>query len=58
MLPLRRAWGFEVLGAWVIEQESKFVWILHYGGPKRFEARDATYARRTTGRTCDPTQLR
>jgi hypothetical protein len=41
VLPLRREFGFEVLGPWVHDEESLFVWILSYGGD--FEAADAAY---------------
>ena len=41
VLPLRRKWGFEVVGAWVLENENRFVWIIGYDGD--FEARDAEY---------------
>ena len=43
VLPLRRKFGFRVDGAWVVRGENKFVWILTYGGPEGFEARDAAY---------------
>src|SRR5438309_1529260 len=43
VLPLRRKFGFQVDGAWVVEGENKFVWVLTYDGPDGFEARDAAY---------------
>ena len=43
--PLRRKQGFEVLGAWTVDDENQFVWILRYDGPKTWkEADDAYYA--------------
>jgi len=43
--PLRRRHGFEIVGAWTVDQEDKFVWILRYAGPKTWqEADDAYYA--------------
>jgi hypothetical protein len=43
--PLREELGFHVLGAWTIESENRFVWILRYDGPKSWkEADDAYYA--------------
>jgi hypothetical protein len=43
VLPLRRKFGFEVLGPWVVEDEDLFVWILGYGGDEGWEAADAAY---------------
>ena len=43
VLPLRRKFGFRVDGAWVVEGENMFVWVLTYDGPDGFEARDAAY---------------
>ena len=42
VVPLRQQFGFTVIGAWAIEAEDRFVWILGYDGPE-FEARDAAY---------------
>jgi hypothetical protein len=41
--PLRRETGFEILGAWTIEAENRFVWILRYVGPKSWQEADAAY---------------
>lgn len=41
--PLRRRFGFEIIGPWVIEAEDKFVWILAYDGEAGWEAADAAY---------------
>jgi hypothetical protein len=30
--PLRRAFGFEILGAWASEEEETFVWIISHAG--------------------------
>jgi hypothetical protein len=38
--PLRRQFGFEVVGAWVSRDENRFVWII---GHSDFEARDRAY---------------
>jgi hypothetical protein len=43
VLPLRRKFGFEVLGPWVIDEEDRFVWILGYDGERGFAAADAAY---------------
>jgi hypothetical protein len=41
--PLRRRFGFTILGPWIIEAEDKFVWILSFDGPEGWEAADAAY---------------
>jgi hypothetical protein len=43
VLPLRRRLGFEVLGAWVSEEESTFTWLLGYEGPDGLAAANAAY---------------
>jgi len=45
IVPLRRRHGFEIIGAWTVDKEDQFVWILRYAGPKTWqEADDAYYA--------------
>jgi len=39
--PLRRRFGFEVVGAWSSEADDTFVWIISHGGD--FEAADREY---------------
>jgi hypothetical protein len=41
--PLRRRFGFHVVGAWVVEGEDELVWILGYDGADGFAAADARY---------------
>jgi hypothetical protein len=41
--PLREAHGFEVLGAWAVEDTDEFVWVIAHDGPGTFEAADAAY---------------
>lgn len=43
ILPLRRKFGFDVDGAWVLPGNNTFVWISRHDGPDGFEARDAAY---------------
>jgi hypothetical protein len=40
VLPLRRKFGFEVVGAWTVAEEDRFVWII---GHEDFEAADDIY---------------
>ena len=41
--PLRRKLGFEVLGAWTVPGEDRFVWIIRYAGPGTWEDADRAY---------------
>jgi NIPSNAP len=41
--PLRRRHGFEILGAWTIDSENQFVWILRYTGTQSWDEADAAY---------------
>jgi NIPSNAP len=43
VVPLRRQHGFEVVGAWTIDGEDRFVWILRYAGTKAWAEADADY---------------
>jgi hypothetical protein len=40
---LRRRRGFELEGAWVIEDSDEFIWILGYDGEEGLEAADQAY---------------
>ena len=42
VLPVRRAFGFRVVG-WALPEESRFVWLLGYSGPGSFEEANAAY---------------
>jgi NIPSNAP len=41
--PLREAHGFQVLGAWAVEETDEFVWVIAHDGPGTFEEADAAY---------------
>ncbi|MGZ3336048.1 MAG: NIPSNAP family protein [Isosphaeraceae bacterium] len=43
IVPLRRQHGFEVIGAWTIDESDRFVWVLRYSGPKSWAEADADY---------------
>ncbi|TME17508.1 MAG: NIPSNAP family containing protein [Chloroflexi bacterium] len=53
--PLRINHGFEVVGAWVVEGESRFVWIL---GHEDFEVADARYYESEERRSMTPDPAR
>lgn len=44
VVPLRRSFGFAVVGAWTIPDENRFVWVISLDGDRKaFEDRDAAY---------------
>ena len=44
LAPLRQSIGFEVLGAWTVPEEDRFIWLLaHPGDWDAFENADAAY---------------
>lgn len=56
--PLRRKYGFQVIGPWVIEAEDKFIWILAHGGEQGWEAADAAYYASDERKAVDPEPAR
>jgi len=52
--PLRLKHGFTIEGAWVIPEQSRFIWILTYDGPGSFEERDAAYYNSLERAAIDP----
>ena len=55
VLPLRRAHGFEVVGPWVVRDESRFVWII---GHDDFAAANDAYYESPARRALDPDPAR
>ena len=43
VVPLRRRFGFTVVGAWVVDDADELVWILRYDGRDGFDRADARY---------------
>jgi len=43
IVPLRLKHGFTVDGAWVVEGENRFVWMVSYDGPETWEAKETAY---------------
>ena len=44
LAPLRRSIGFEILGAWTVPEEDRFIWLLsHPGGWDAFADGDQAY---------------
>jgi NIPSNAP protein len=59
IVPIRRSVGFTIAGAWVVEEESRFVWLLsHPDGWDAFEAADAAYFASPERASLDPDPAR
>jgi hypothetical protein len=62
VVPLRRAVGFELLGAWVSEsgadEAATFTWLLGYDGPGDIEAANAAYYDSPERRALEPDPAR
>lgn len=43
IVPLRRRYGFEVVGAWTVDGDDRFVWIIRHAGAKSWADADAEY---------------
>lgn len=56
--PLRRRFGFEVIGPWIVEDEDRFVWILGYGDDDGWQAADAAYYASSERRAIEPDPAR
>ena|SRR5918992_1496919 len=59
LAPLRRELGFTIPGAWTVEGESRFVWLLtHPGDWDAFEEADARYFASPQRAAIDPDPAR
>lgn len=59
VVPLRRKFGFTVVGAWMIPEENRFVWILSLDGDRKaFEDRDAAYYTSRERKSLEPDPAR
>jgi len=58
VVPLRRKLGFRVDGAWVLPEESRFVWVVTYEGDGTFQEADAAYYRSPERKAMDPDPAR
>jgi hypothetical protein len=50
----RRAVGFDIVGAWMIPEEDKFVWIVSTDAPGGIEERSRAYYESPLRRAIDP----
>ena len=59
LAPLRRACGFTIAGAWTVQDESRFVWLLsHPDGWDAFQEADARYFASPERASFDPDPAR
>jgi hypothetical protein len=58
IVPLRRRFGFEILGAWNVDGTDQFVWIIGYAGPKSWPEADAEYYQAPERKAIDPDPAR
>jgi len=56
--PLRETFGFQIVGAWRVEAEERFVWILAYEGAGSFEEADRRYYESHDRRALEPDPAR
>lgn len=56
--PLRMKLGFKILGAWTIEDMSKFVWMLGYDGPESWDKLDRAFHKSDERRAMRPDPAR
>jgi hypothetical protein len=43
IVPLRLKHGYTIDGAWIVEGESRFVWIVSYDGDQSWDAKEQAY---------------
>ncbi|MGH7763565.1 MAG: NIPSNAP family protein [Candidatus Dormibacteraceae bacterium] len=58
IVPLRRKLGFEIAGAWSVEDSDRFVWVLAYGGSQSWEEADRAYYGSAERRSINPDPAR
>ena len=56
--PLRRKFGFEIVGAWTIEASNRFVWIIGHPGPESWEDVDRAYYSSPERKSLEPDPAR
>ncbi|HEX5039967.1 MAG TPA: NIPSNAP family protein [Candidatus Limnocylindria bacterium] len=59
IVPIRRSAGFTIVGAWMVEDESRFIWLLrHPDGWDAFQEADAAYYASPERAALDPDPAR
>jgi len=54
VVPLRRRFGFEILGAWTVPEQNQFVWIVGHDGPAGLDTAAEAYAEGRKALPVDP----
>ncbi len=52
--PLRQAHGFEIPGAWAIEETNQFIWYIGYEGEEEWDMKERTYYASAARQAMDP----
>jgi len=58
VVPLRRKFGFQIVGAWTVDGTDQFVWIITYDCPKSWQQADADYYQSPERKALDPDPAR
>lgn len=58
VVPLRRKFGFRVLGAWTVEAENRFVWIVGHDGATPWKEADRAYYESAERKALEPDPAR
>ena len=58
IVPLRRQFDFDIVGAWTIEESNRFVWIISHSGPQPWEEVDGAYYSSPDRKALDPDPAR
>ncbi len=58
LLPIRTKQGFRILGAWIIPELDRFLWIIRWEGKGSFEEADAAYYHSPERKAVQPSPAR
>ena len=58
VLPLRMKHGFQIHGAWTIEETNQFAWLISYEGRESWETKESAYYSSINRKTMEPNPAR
>ncbi len=58
VLPLRIEHGFQIHGAWTIEDTNQFAWLISWEGQESWDAKENAYYSSTNRRSMEPNPAR
>jgi hypothetical protein len=58
VLPLRIEHGFQIDGAWLIEETNQFAWLMRYEGSESWEEKEQAYYSSADRKAVDPDPAR